>query len=98
MRHHGSRSGSDPPENAQAHLEALVRAQYEQCHPDDSYADLKRRARFDKGSKGLLKHWLEIARHRLSEPASEIARDLPGASVRQVQEVSPSHQSERSAA
>jgi len=37
---------------------AQVRADYEHCHPEDSFDDLRRRARFHKGDKGLLRDWL----------------------------------------
>ncbi len=39
----------------------LIRAAYERCHPQDSFDDLQRRARFSKEDKGLLRDWLAIA-------------------------------------
>ena len=50
----------------QARIEALARAEYERVHPEDTFDDLKRRARFDKGNKGLLAHWLSVAERRLT--------------------------------
>jgi hypothetical protein len=42
------------------YLESLVRNRYEQLHPDDTFDDLKRRARFSKDDKGLLRDWLAV--------------------------------------
>ena len=44
-----------------ARLESWVRMEYERRHPGDSFEDLKRRARFSKEDKGLLREWLEAA-------------------------------------
>ena len=41
--------------------ESLIRADYERCRPDDSFEDLKRRARFSKEDQGLLRDWMAIA-------------------------------------
>jgi hypothetical protein len=38
--------------------EAATRAEYERLHPDDSFDDLQRRARFSKEDQGLLREWL----------------------------------------
>ncbi len=46
------------------YLESSIRADYEHCHPGDTLADLKRRARFSKGDKGLLRDWMQVARNR----------------------------------
>lgn len=46
------------------YLESLIRADYERCHPEDSFADLKHRARFSKEDKGLLRDWLAVAEWR----------------------------------
>lgn len=46
---------------ARAAQEAFVRAEYDRCHPDDSFDDLKRRARFSKEDQGLLSEWLALA-------------------------------------
>jgi hypothetical protein len=54
---------------ASARIEAAVREQYERFRPYDTFADLKRRARYEKDSKGLLKHLLEIARKECPEAA-----------------------------
>jgi hypothetical protein len=51
-------------------LEALVRDHYERCHPDDTFADLKRRARFAKEDKGLLADWMALAERRAREGAA----------------------------
>jgi hypothetical protein len=52
---------------ANARIEAAVCEQYERFRPYDTFADLKRRARYEKDSKGLLKHLLEIARRECPE-------------------------------
>ena len=41
-----------------------IRADYERCHPNDTFDDLKRRAHFAKEDKGLLRDWLAIAERR----------------------------------
>lgn len=53
-----------PRRSPRQHLESLVRADYERCHPEDSFDDLKRRARFTKEDKGLLRDWLVVAERR----------------------------------
>jgi hypothetical protein len=45
-------------------LESLVRAEYERCHLQESFEDLKRRAQFSKEDRGLLRDWLEVAERR----------------------------------
>lgn len=45
-------------------LESRIRAEYERCHPQESFDDLKRRALFSKEDKGLLRQWLEAAAYR----------------------------------
>lgn len=42
----------------------LVRQHYDSTHPGDTFDDLKRRARFDKHDKGLLREWLALAAER----------------------------------
>jgi len=50
-------------------LETLIRADYERCHPDDTFDDLRRRARFAKEDKGLLADWMAVAAARAEEGA-----------------------------
>ncbi len=45
-------------------LESLIRADYERCHPGETLADLKQRARFSKEDKGLLRDWTAVAARR----------------------------------
>lgn len=52
-------------------LESLVSRDYDRCHPDDSFADLKLRARFTKEDKGLLADWLRLASRRHQEAKSQ---------------------------
>lgn len=44
-----------------AFLEALIRDEYDRCHPDDRFDDLKRRAQFSKEDLGLYRDWLAVA-------------------------------------
>lgn len=39
----------------------LIRQHYDRCHPDDTFEDLKRRARFSKEDKGVLRDWMALA-------------------------------------
>jgi hypothetical protein len=45
-------------------LESLIREDFERCHPNDTFDDLKKRASFSKEDKGLLRDWMAIAAHR----------------------------------
>lgn len=51
------------PDDAQMrlHHETLISAEYDRCHPGDSFEALKRRARFSKEDKGLLMDWMARA-------------------------------------
>ena len=51
VHHQPSREGG-------GEMEAKVTAAYERCHPGDSFADLKKRARFSKEDRGLLADWM----------------------------------------
>lgn len=53
-----------------AKIEALAREAYDRCHPGDSFADMKRRARFSKEDRCLLRDWLTFAERRLNEGSS----------------------------
>lgn len=46
---------------------ALIRAAYDQRHPGETFDDLKRRARFSKEDKGLLRDWMAVAAQRAAE-------------------------------
>ncbi len=69
---HGKRMLTDASANAstpsgaseRVYLESLIRRDYEMCHPDESFDDLKRRARFSKEDKGLLRDWMAVAARR----------------------------------
>ncbi|MGV8840125.1 MAG: hypothetical protein ACWA6X_07455 [Bauldia sp.] len=45
-------------------LEALIRDEYQHCHPDDSLHALKHRAGFSKEAQGLLRDWMTVAVRR----------------------------------
>lgn len=50
--------------SGQAEAELWVRAEYERCHPEDTFADLKQRALFSKEARGLLHDWMAAAQRR----------------------------------
>lgn len=52
-------------------LEAIAREAYDRCHPDDSFDDLTRRARFSKEDRGLLGDWLAFARQELQSAGND---------------------------
>jgi hypothetical protein len=62
-------AGEAAGEQRSIDLEALIRADYERARPGDSWDDLKRRSRFSKRDKGLLRHWLEVAQRRAAARA-----------------------------
>jgi len=49
---------------ARPDLEALIRADFDRCHPGQTLADMKRRARFSKEDWGLLRDWMALAARR----------------------------------
>ncbi|RIK98858.1 MAG: hypothetical protein DCC74_03490 [Proteobacteria bacterium] len=48
----------------QAWLESLIRDDFAACHPGETLDDVKRRARFSKEDKGLLREWMAVAASR----------------------------------
>ena len=56
--HNSVRPASEPE---RAYLESLIRADYEHCHPGETFEDMKRRASFSKEDKGLLRDWMAVA-------------------------------------
>lgn len=54
----GTSAGSDTS------LEELIRAEYEDTHPGDTFDAFKTRAAFDKYDMGLLNDWLAAAAER----------------------------------
>lgn len=62
--------GPDDPET-RARYEALIAADYAQCHPGDTFENLKQRARFSKEDKGLLRDWMEVAARRMAASSPE---------------------------
>ena len=55
----------DPIDDAErVYLESLIRDDFEQCHPDDSLDDMKRRSVFSKEDRGLLRDWMSVATAR----------------------------------
>jgi hypothetical protein len=63
-----------PTEEERKHLESLIRADYERCHPDDTLDDLKRRASFSREDRGLLRDWMTLARSRAAADPSKTSR------------------------
>ena len=56
--HHHVRPAS---EAERAHLESLIRDDFERCHPGETLDDVKRRASFSREDKGLLRDWMAVA-------------------------------------
>jgi hypothetical protein len=67
---HGGDSSADG-DAKRPDLEALIRADYERCHPEDSLEDLKRRACFSEEDRGLLGDWMALAASRAKARRSE---------------------------
>lgn len=57
-------------EAERAYLEALIRDDYEYCHPDDTFDDMKRRATFSREDKGVYRDWLAVAAARAADIAA----------------------------
>ncbi|AKH98808.1 hypothetical protein IMCC20628_00072 [Hoeflea sp. IMCC20628] len=53
------------PETDEAWVEfqSLVSDEYGRLHSDDTFEDLKHRARFSKEDQGMLRDWMAIAAH-----------------------------------
>ena len=60
---------SASPGEDRAAIEAAARAAYDECHPDDSFDDLKRRAAFSTEDRCLLRDWLAAVAARRSRQA-----------------------------
>lgn len=58
-----------------AYHESLIQADYDRCHPEDSFEFLKRRARFSKEDKGLLLDWMTVAAIRARECEKRAAEE-----------------------
>ena len=58
-------------EDDHVYFELLIRSDYERCHPEGTWEDLKRRARFSKEDKGLLRDWMALARDRAAARGHE---------------------------
>ena len=56
------------------YLESLVREDYDRTHPDDSFGDMKHRARFLPEDQGLYRDWLAVAAARAAAAAVEVPR------------------------
>lgn len=66
-----------PVDGIDPRIEAIARAGYERCHPGDSFADLRRRARFTKEDRGLLRQWLDHAEQAASRREADEAGQSP---------------------
>ena len=58
-----------------AYYESLIRADYDRCHPGETFDDLKYRARFSKEDRGLLSEWMALAA-RIAERRTGEAAEL----------------------
>ncbi|MBB5041431.1 hypothetical protein [Shinella fusca] len=52
-----------------ASLEALVRDDYDRCHPGETFDDMRRRASFSKEDRCLYRDWLAVAAARAADLA-----------------------------
>jgi hypothetical protein len=59
-----------------AYHEFLIRADYDRCHPGETFDDLKYRARFSKEDQGLLSEWMTLAAWRAAERRTREAAEL----------------------
>jgi hypothetical protein len=57
-------------ETERTYLEALIRDDYEYCHPEDTFDDMKRRAAFSREDKGIYRDWLTLAAARANAIAA----------------------------
>jgi hypothetical protein len=64
-------------EDEWSYHESLIRAEYDQCHPGETFDDLKYRARFSKEDQGLLSEWMALAARRAAERRMEEVVKLP---------------------
>jgi hypothetical protein len=71
------RSIGPADEHEWAYHEFLIRADYDQCHPGETFDDLKYRARFSKEDQGLLSEWMALAARRAAERRTEEALGFP---------------------
>ncbi|MBL0935453.1 MAG: hypothetical protein IBJ07_11970 [Rhizobiaceae bacterium] len=53
---------SPDEELGETSIDALARRLYDRCHPDDSFDEMRQRARFSKEDRGLLRDWRAAAR------------------------------------
>jgi len=56
-------------DEAWAEFQSLVRDEYDRLHPDDTFEDVKHRARFSKEDQGMLRDWMAIAAYRAAVAA-----------------------------
>ena len=70
-----TRIGPADPQEWAFH-ESLIRADYERCHPDESFEDLKTRARISKEDKGLLYEWMALAARRAAAMEEKTATPM----------------------
>lgn len=61
--------------------ESLICADYERCHPDDSFEDLKHRDRFSKEDQGLLRDWMAVAAGRARQQQTDATPEIRRPSI-----------------
>lgn len=72
----GEAIGPDDPD-IRAYHESLVRGDYDRLYPDDTFEYLKRRARFSKHDRGLLRDWMATAAARAAQREARDHSDGP---------------------
>ena len=58
-----------------AYLESLVRADYDESHPGETFDDMKRRMSFSREDQGLYRDWMALAGAR--DATARAARPSP---------------------
>lgn len=56
-------------------IDEVARAAYDDCHPGDSFDDLKRRAAFSKEDRMLLRDWLAVMEAQLPDRWRKFSRN-----------------------
>ena len=71
------------PDDAEtlSHHESLIRTDYDRCHQDDSFENLKHRARFSKEDQGLLRDWMAIAAERANQQQEGVTPQITHSSI-----------------
>lgn len=59
-----------------AYLESLIRADYDESHPGETFDDMKRRISFSREDRGLYRDWIALAAARAEAARAAGARPI----------------------